>query len=288
MRWLPLLCLLACGPGDEGATLPTEAVDSGQALGACDPGGPRMGWLIARLAIAPVADGVSEGFDLDDSAEGCGVDDFTSPDGVEGIDNAFGTLLPALALTEAAAIEPLINESIKAGNLLITLELDDLDDPVDDACVTLDVGRGDGLPMIGADGEVLWGQTLDRAGPPDFSADTEVVGGLSETELELTLPVEIFGLRLDFELQGGAIRLEQQPDGSVTGALAGGIEVAYILQVAQEENVDPDLAGILEVLLAGAADLAPNADGDCTQISFTLTFETVPVFFFDGSAAKAR
>jgi len=282
MRLLPLLLLLACAGDDPERRKADTVPDTGAPqLGECEPGGPRVGWLISSFAIAPVEDGVSEGFDLDDGADGCGVDDFTSPEGVDGVDNAFGTLLPALALTEAAAIEPLINESIKAGNLLVTLELDDLDDPMDDACVTLDVGRGDGVPMVGTDGEVLWGQTLDRAGAPDFSAEAAVVSGRTETGLELTLPIEIFGLSLDFELQGGAIRLEQQDDGTVTGALAGGIEVAYILQVAQEENVDPDLAGILEVLLAGASDLAPDENGDCTQISFTLTFETIPVFFFD-------
>jgi len=278
MRHLLLMGLLACGADD---TEPPAGPDAASALGECDPGGPRPGWLVSHFTIAPIDDGVSEGFDLDDGADGCGVDDFVSPDGTSGIDNAFGTLLPALALTEAAAIEPLINASIKAGNLLVTFELDDLDDPWEDACVTLDVGRGDGVPMLGTDGEVLWGQTLDRAGPADFSTDASVVDGITETDLQLTLPIEIFGLQLDFEMHDGAIRLEQQADGTVTGVLAGGIDVAYILQVAREENVDPDLAGILEVLLAGAADLAPDESGDCTQVSMALSFETIPVFFFD-------
>jgi hypothetical protein len=274
-----LLLLLACGPDDTPTGSPE--LDTGTAAQECAPGGPRPGWLVSRFTITPVSDGISDGFDLDDGAEGCGVDDFVAPDGTDGIDNAFGTLLPALALTEAAAIEPLINASIKGGNLLVTFELDDLDDPWSDACVTLNVGRGDGVPMLGTDGEVLWGQTLDRAGPADFSADASVVDGVTETDLQLTLPVEIFGLQLDFELNGGAIRLEQQDDGTVTGVLAGGIDVAYILQVAREENVDPDLAGVLEVLLAGAADLAPDADGTCTQVSMALSFETIPVFFFE-------
>jgi hypothetical protein len=276
--WM-LLALLACQADDPA---PEPAVDSGPLVDVpCDGAGPKVGWLISRLAIAPVDAGVSEGFDLDGADATCGVDDFTDPDGASSIDNAFGTLLPALAFTEAAAVEPLINEAIKQGLLLITLELDDLDDRVDDPCVTLEVGRGDGAPMLGTDGEILWGQTLDRLDAPGFAADGAVVGGVTETELEITLPIEIFGVHLDFELQGGAIRLEQQDDGSVTGVLAGGVDVAYILEVAREENVDPDLAGILETLLGGVADLDPDADGACRQVSFTLTFETVPVFFFD-------
>ena len=69
MRLLPLLLLLACA-GDDEAT-PSGEVDTATAsLGECDPGGPRVGWLISSFAIAPVEDGVSEGFDLDDGAEG--------------------------------------------------------------------------------------------------------------------------------------------------------------------------------------------------------------------------
>ena len=135
--------------------------------------------------------------------------------------------------------------------------------------------------MLGTDGELLWAQTIDRSGPPDYRAETSVVGGIVESGLELVLPLELFGLQLNFELQDGAMRLTYQEDGTVTGVLAGGVPVQDILTVASEENVDPELVGLMEVLLASTADLAPDADGTCTQISFTMTFETIPVFFFD-------
>ena len=111
--------------------------------------------------------------------------------------------------------------------------------------------------------------------------ETSVVGGIVESGLELVLPLELFGLQLNFELQDGAMRLTYQEDGTVTGVLAGGVPVQDILTVASEENVDPELVGLMEVLLASTADLAPDEDGTCTQISFTMTFETIPVFFFD-------
>mgnify|MGYP001322758305 CR=1 FL=1 len=66
--------------------------------------------------------------------DGCGRADFTSPDGVPGIDNAFARLRPALDLTEASALELIIQEAINSGGLLATVQLDGLHHPTDDAC----------------------------------------------------------------------------------------------------------------------------------------------------------
>jgi hypothetical protein len=278
MRPVVLIALVsACQPAPE--TAPTEPT----ADIFCDGQGEPVAYLVSNLRLVPILDGTSVGFDLDGpDADGCGVPDLVDPQGVTGIDNAFGGLIPALAVTEAAAIEPLINEAITQGNLLITFELADFDDPVDDPCVSLAVGRATGIPMVGTDGTVLWGQTLDRAAPePDFQADGAIASGSLQTDLNLTLPVEIFGIHLDFELHQGAIRLTQQADGSVSGAFAGGVDVAYVVEVASTENVDPSLAGLLDALLSGVADLAPDENGVCTQVSMTLAFDTVPIFFFD-------
>lgn len=277
-RWLPLLWLVACAANDdEGVPVDTPTDPMCDGAGALD-----QAYLISALRIAPVLDGVSEGFDLDGpDADGCGAADFVHPDGTRGVDNAFGTLLPALAVTEAAAIEPLANEAIRQGNLLVTLELSDLDDVLDDPCVDVDVGRAAGPPMLGTDGMVLWGQTLDRSGDAAYITSGEQESGSLTTDLDLTLPIEFFGIALEIELQDGALRIDQRPDGSVGGVLAGGLDIAYVIEVATLENVDPGLAAILDSLLGGAADLAPDADGACTQVSLTLTFDAVPVFFFD-------
>lgn len=256
---------------------------------ACDGLGDRPMYVVRSLMFARQTDGVSEGFDLDgvttelEGEGGCGIADLVDPSGAVGIDNAFAYLLPALELTEAAAVESLIQAAIESGALLIAIELGDVDDPVDDACVEMSVGRAEGAPLIGTDGRLLSGQTFDR--DPDvapYVADGAIVDGVIESPIELSLPVTIFDVDLAFDLREGRSRaaLPSEPGGALVGTLAGGIDVAYLLQVAQEENVDSGLHDILEALLDAWADLAPDETGACTRISITLDFEAVPAFWY--------
>jgi hypothetical protein len=231
---------------------------------------------------------VCDGFDLDGletalgASDGCGIADFVGPDGTPGIDNAFAYLLPALELTEAAAVESLIQAAIENGSLLLTMELGGVSDPLDDACVDLTLGRALGPPLIGTDGLLLAGQTF--APDPDRPSLTvegmALEGGVLEAPIDLTLPVTVFDVDLDFELLDGWMRVERGEDGILRGLFAGGVEIAYMLQVAQEENVDPALHGVLAALLGTWSDLAPDESGLCTQISITFSFEAVPAFWY--------
>lgn len=256
---------------------------------ACDGAGDHPMYVVRSLMFARQTDGVSEGFDLDgvttdlDGSTGCGIADLVDPNGAGGIDNAFAYLLPALELTEAAAVESLIQAAIESGALLIAIELGDVDDVVDDACVEMSVGRATGTPLIGTDGRLLSGQTFDP--DPDvapYIAEGAIVDGVIESPIALTLPVTIFDVDLVFDLRDGRSRatLPTEPGGALVGTLAGGIDVAYLLQVAQEENVDKGLHDIMEALLDAWADLAPDETGACTRISITFDFEAVPAFWY--------
>lgn len=282
MWWLLWWVLAGCGGGVEDTAL--------EEPGQCDAIGPTQVALIHQLTFARASeDGVSHGFDLDgqdsragDSA-GCFIADYVSPDGDPGIDNAFARLMPALELTEAQAVEPLIQETINSGQLLLFFELEDLDDPRSDPCVNLTLLRGKGAPVVGND-RIVSGQTFERDAET-FSSRVEGVrledGTLVAGPLTLELPVTVFAVDLLFVLQDAMVRLDLREDGAYWGYLAGGLALEDILAVAREENVDPDLAGILEGLLALNADLAPNDAGECTQISVTLEFAGVSAFFFE-------
>jgi hypothetical protein len=255
----------------------------------CDGAGDEQLVVIRQLRFQRQTDGLSDGFDLDGTVstdggvDGCGIEDLVSPDGVDGVDNAFAYLLPALELTEAAAVESLVQATIDSGSLLISLELADLDDPTDDRCVDLAVGRAVGTPMIGTDGRMLTGQTFDP--DPDFARfvvpETALVGGVFEAPLSLELPVSIFAVDLVFALPNGRIRGTLHEDGTVTGVFGGGVEIADLLAIAREENVDPGLHDVMASLLGAWADLAPGADGVCTEVSITFAFEAVPAFWYE-------
>ena len=115
-------------------------------------------------------DGSAPGFDLDNAdstmggATGCGRPDHIAPDGETGIDNAFSRIVPLLEQTEAVAVESIVRDHIESGDLLLLVELNDLDDPLDDDCVDFTMGRGQGDMLLSADSEIIPHQTFERDG----------------------------------------------------------------------------------------------------------------------------
>ena len=269
---LPLLLLGCQAPEPEPST--------------CDNSAEPVVAVMTAMSFARAEDGISTGFDLDEDttdegdSRGCGIGDYTDPEGNDGIDNAFARLLPALEATEAMAVEGLIQAAIDSGELLLMFELRDLDDTENDGCVALSIQEGAGEPLLGTDGAILPNQTFSRD-PESFTAtvtDMEMVDGrLDAGPFTMELPANILGVDLLFNIHTARIRIEPQEDGSYTGFIAGGTEIDYIIQISQEENVDETLATLLESLLTITADLGK----DCDQISLTIEFEAVPAYFIE-------
>jgi hypothetical protein len=148
--------------------------------------------------------------------------------------------------------------------------------------VDLAIGRALGPPLLGTDGLVLSGQTFDPN--PDVTPvalpDVAMDGGVLRAPVSLSVPLQIFNVSLDFQLLDGMIELDRQPDGSVTGKFAGGVEIQSIIDVAGAENVDSQLQGIVEGLMDTYGDLKPDETGQCTRISMGFSFTAVPAFWF--------
>ena len=294
---LGVVAMAACAGGGRGAGTGGRGAPGDAPPGECDAEGGQQVGLVTSLRFARATGGMSEGFDLDGlqtidgaSDAGCGIADYTDAAGNGGVDNAFARLIPALELTEAAAVEGLIAAAISSGELLILVEMDELDSRTDDTCVDFAVSRAMGAPDLGPDNLPVSGQTFDRdpSVAPVRVADAALVGGTIEARpLTIVIPVDILNASLDFVAQDGAFRAGWAEDGSFTGQMAGAIDIASLIEVALIENVDPALAGVLETLLYGAADLAPGPDGRCTQISITFEVEGVAAFVFDSPAPAA-
>lgn len=279
-----LLGLAACAPPDEAA--PDAPIRT------CDERGPGKVAVIQTMTWGRIdtETGVSPGFDLDGRVSnandrlGCSVADYVSPDGAEGVDNGFGRLLPALELTEFMAVEALIAQSIANAGLLITLELNGVDDLENDDCVDLTVGRGTGDVLLGTDGLLEAGQTIsfDDELPSFTLEDQQIVDGrLIARPFEVSLPITVFDTSLELQLTQGAIELDFHDDGTVTGVIAGGTPTAYIINVVNTEAVDAGLTDIMESLLGLYADLSPNDAGECEDISVNFEYEAIPAYFFD-------
>lgn len=259
-------------------------------LAACDDDGETRVAVIHDLRFARLDENnQTPGFNLDglDSdagdEDGCNVQDYTDPEGNTGIDNSFATLIPILELTEAQAVEALIADAIASGELLFLLEAAELDDPRDDGCVDFGFYRGVGSPDMSSTGEFLPGQTFDI----DSSRDGVVLedlqledGRLTGQPFETRIPVTIFDVSLDFAVHDGAMRVTLDDDGRMHGYFGGGVEVQTIIDLVTEENVDAALAETVISLMGMTADLAPDEDGVCQQISINFEFEAVSAFFF--------
>jgi len=264
--------------------------DAEAALGTCEDGGETAMVVVSALRWSRVEDGVTRSFDLDGDggSDGCGVPDYEDPDGNEGIDNVFGNLVPALELTEFSAVEGLVAQSIASGELLITMEvagLDaDLSEAGDDACVDISLGRGAGAPLLGTDGTLLPWQTIDRGvdlAPVEVQGLSMEAGTIVARPIDVDLPLTVFDVEMLFELKDGAFRLDAHEDGTYTGYFAGGVDVDYVLSIADGNGVSQDLYDMMVGLITGVSDLAPDENGDCQQISIALEFDAVPAYFYD-------
>lgn len=284
---LPLL-LAACG-GDPAKSGPPA--DTAADLRTCDAEtGGRELWVVNSLTFQRIEDGVSDGFDLDDADSeiggptGCGKGDFLGPDGEAGIDNAFGSLLPALEATEFSAAEPLIDSLIHSGELMILAEVAGMDDPVDDECVGLALRRAVGQPLIGTDGEMLWGQTLEL---DTAFTDVEIEavplegGSVSGGPVAFVLPMAIIDAQIEFPIDDGQVRMDLHEDGSISGIVSGGLNVEKVLEEALNTGIAADLKDLLSTALYAAADLDPDSTGQCQAVSVALKYTAVPVYVFD-------
>jgi len=281
-RCLALLCLGACT---------AQGVDTGEDAGACSATGSSAVAVIWSFGFARVDEqGHTAGFDLDNEISteggnsGCGVPDLIGLDGSPGVDNALGNLIPILELTEATAAEDLIEDGIRSGDLLMLIELLGIDDIEQDPCVDLNLLRGLGDPLLSTQNEILAGQTFAR--DPDNPSD--VLEGLSMhcgtiegRPIRLSLPFSVLGVELDVVLSNGAIRSSLNEDGSMSGTIGAGLDVAYLLEVANHPNVNPEVATLLEQLLDIHADLDLDGDGICEQISASLAFEAAQAYLID-------
>lgn len=284
-RTLWLLGALACQST-------ASSTDTAEAFDQCANEGPTQ-YLLVRQATFARGDAitlVSEGFDLDNTVTGagdvtgCGVEDYTSSDGTPGIDNSVARLLPILETTEAAAIEPIIQDSINGGALLLMFGLHGLDSDQDDACVQVEVLQGVGDPFVGADGWIVPGQTFDRDGanPIQMTETVPLVDGVVQAgPLEAAMAFQVLDAYIAFTMHSSMVKLWPNEDGTWSGRVAGGVDIDAMVAVATEQNVDPAVFELIDPVLKLVADMGPDETGTCTQLSMTLDFEAVPAFLFD-------
>lgn len=283
----PLAALVGLGCAPEPSRAKPEP-DSGAAPEVCEAGGPTTTYIIQKLRFARNEGGVAWGSDLDGqvtpagSTGGCGKPDLVDPEGRPGIDNAFSGLLPAIEQTEGAAISALLQDSIRAGELLLTFELVGLDDLQNDACIDVQFGNATGSPLLGTDGELLPSQSYlrDPAVQPSRAEDAAVEGGRLVFQADFGIKLQILTAELDLVVTQGEARLDLAPDGSgATGHITGAVHIQTMLDEIDKHGIDQGLKDLIHAVLPAVADLA-GPEGACDHFSLAFEFDAVPAFYY--------
>ncbi len=283
MRYLCLTLALL------GACEPAPPATDGSAP-SCTEGDRRTGLLTSLKFSRPDDQGRIAGFDLDGAvtapgdATGCGRKDDVGVDGVGGVDASFNALLPALELTEGAALEEIIQTLINNGEVLILWDLHGIDDAQQDECVTLDVLRGTGAPTIGGRGFINPGQTfdLDPDDVPVHLTDLKIEDGtVTASGFPFSIPFSFLDANINVTLQDLSMRVELHEDGTFSGVMGGGIVVEDLVAQLETTGVSSEVKGLIRSAMSAGADLAPDELGNCTEMSASIGFEGVSAFLFD-------
>lgn len=283
------LLLAACGDDEQPtAQAPAEPEVS-------DPCGQTTHhdiYLVRELVFYTADEGTAEGLDLDGAVSargdgtGCGKDDFVSPDGREGIDNQFARLLPTIqAAVGQAGFDSAILRAINTGSVLLSFQVDHLDDVQQDACVDVTMSRLSGAPDIGNDGLIEPGQTFDRdtEAPWDGIEGASIVDGvLTAYPVTIDLPMNVDGIDMQIIIRDATTRIELLPDGTARGMLAGSVVVEEIMGFL--ETLPGSLSAAFGAVLMANADLDPDENGSCRRLSIAVGFEATSAYLFADSA----
>jgi hypothetical protein len=282
-----LLCLaavLGCSSGDKEPQPETDDK-------VCDDVQMTQVAVIREMWFARPDGLSSNGVDLDGMAttsgerNGCGVMDYADPEtGESGIDNAFGAFLPILEQTEGAALEIYIQALINSGEIIVMIEMEDVDDKDEDACVNVNLMRTEGAPTLGTDGLVASHQTfqLDPKQPTSRVEGAQISDSrLTATPMEFSMPFQIFDIHHAFTLQESTLRFDQGKHEQHSGILAGGVDIQEIISLV-EGRTDIDIGPLIIGFVEGQADLWPDKNGQCQGISIVFEFNATPAFIYEG------
>lgn len=295
-RALPLLLGLALAGCDADESADQQTKDTGVVADAASCSGTRSAVFVVAAMDFTVADenGFVKGFDLDGTVSeagdpaGCGHGDDTAPDGTPGIDASFAGLAPTLEALGAGAVSGLIQGAIEGGELLILVELSHLDGPLTpgmaDDCIGFTIHRGTGAPLMGSDGRVMVDQSfgLDPELPSTATVAGRLDGGVLVADgLDITLPVQILDEHLTFDMRGVSFRGEVGADGDLVGHFAGGVPQADIAgQIGAIDDIG-ELQDLIPPIIAATADLFPDAEGACTELSMGFDYTGRPAFLLE-------
>jgi len=276
-----LVGLMGCAI-DSGAPGPFA---SSEAPLTCDSGQSYF-YVINRVAIPQVdAAGVLPGFDLDGvtsepgDAAGCGHVDYTSPEGVHGVDNQFAVFANDVRAT--LDMGTALGDAMEEGEFAFVLEVQNVDDLLDDDCVSVRIGLGHrpdgGAPELDEDGLAIAGQTYDTRVLTEVGG--RIVDGRLETDLvDFESEMTVATPAVPFVVEDARLVASITETSLTQGVVGGKVAVATLEDVATA--MTPEMDEVAAIIVNAQADLDPVM-GRCTSVS--LAFELSGVHAIEGA-----
>lgn len=258
-----------------------------------------------RILIEPSeVDGVAmiDGFDIDgfDGAAPDGIcrnaerPDYIAPDGRPGIDNGLAggglvnlvTLLAEQEEDSADIFAGLVQSAVTGGTLLVLLEFEDVNSFENDSHVTLRIVLGQPFDVgVGTDGRLLAGQSFDLRPVEPVVIETSIRDGVLLADgVALQLEGSILDVEFELPISLGQLRVEFNPNGTITGVLGGALPWRTLADVIPRIGGASQFAALGATILRGIADIMNFETGECDRISASIRVHGVPAFIYEDSA----
>jgi hypothetical protein len=293
MDWKKLACMVAiglmavgCGDDDDTDTMGDDPGDDTPPVALDCTGADDQCLFVASTLSIGVEDmnGNVPGFDIDgrisDATDdvGCNQEDWVSPEGVMGIDNQLASLAPTLEAALGEELQPTIDGAIADGSIIILMDIKGLE--FDDDDVTMDLALGstaDGEAPMLSGSALAPGQTFTIDMTYVEDAPGTVSDGLLDIQLS-TLPLSIpfdETTVIALTIRDARVQATVTATPSLDGGLIGGsLNIDELVTTVEEVAPDIDPA-LIQTTLEGVADLEPDGDGICQNVSVGITFEGV-------------
>lgn len=277
---LSLATAVGCSSSTDGA----ESDDP-----TCQPGAHKTYIITALGFTRETSPGVAMGIDLDRHVTSvpeeatCGRLDLKAPDGTPGIDNQLALIIPVIEKQFGNALDGIVQGAINDGRLLISFDLQNVNDTFDDRCVDMEVKLGEGKPSLGTDGVLDAYQTFDLRKNGQMISPAK--GGKIEKGVftigpfPMRIPIAVFDVSFMIYFREAIVTFRIDEDGNAEGILGGGISID---EVADGVKDGAGVAKYLpEIRTAGLLYSDMGYDGElgrCTLASAALTFKARPAF----------
>lgn len=242
--------------------------------------------ILRRFSMtAPDENGHVAGFNLDgqDTPDGdpahCGKGDFTDAEGRTGIDNQFADLWEVVEPLVGEATEALIQGAVNEGRILMTIELEGVDNFQNDDEVYVHIFRGRMTPDIGNLGLISPNQTIyvDESFPSPEPVRASIVNGhLEVNQTVIYLPVDILDAYFEMRIDNASLRMRIADDGSFEGYFGGIVDLDYVFSELLQTNASQE-AELVQPIFYTYADMNKSEDG-CSHVSAAFGFSGTPAF----------